>query len=458
MAIAACLGIGSTALAAPQQVPEGPRSVPLETPAQAADTDRILADVLRAYRSGPVAERVTIRVVQAPPPDAHGPVLDRSSAAVVRVRRGSADQPPVLRADLGVLGVYARADDFVAVRSDDPSVCVRRHLSAPVSGRALASILPPLALPQIELALGDEAAAMNLTPYTRGLRWYAAEDPSPEAGRIRLSGRSEGGIAMLEIDAASSRVRLFSYRAASQALLEVRCEPMDPGDPDDWAIDADDRRVVRSIRDLGVPEGVVAAGDPVPDLPLHDLDTDVWDLGSAFRARAAASPHRPPAPAILVLTRQRSSKDPVGSAPGANAAAGVRAFLRKLRRLAADRPDSGVRFGVPFWRPVLVFEVEEFSRRRLVAAAAEWDASRPVTSSPFDDTEPDCLWSSAGRPLLGRFVRGAETVVVVIAPDNTLMGAFGVRTSDEVESVTANLTELVEREERSRDLGPRDPG
>ncbi len=430
---------------------------PAEVGAPHLEADAVLRELLAAYRGGPVAERVTIRVRQPPPPDMHGPVLDRESVATVRVHRGRGDEDRVLRADLGVLSVYAHGDALVIVRSDDPSVCLRRRLSGPVSARALAPVLPPTALPAIALALGDAAAAANLTPFTRGVRWRIADGAPRETGLVRLSGHASGGEATLLIDAVTHRLRELSFRAASGARLDVRCEAIEPGDPGAWAIDADDRRVVRSLRDLGVPEAPFARGEPVPALPLQDMETDLWALEDEFAARAAADPRRTPAPAILVLARQRVAGAPAAPVPGSVAGDAVRAYLRKQRRLAAEHDNAEERGGVPFWRPVLVFEVEEFTRERLAGAAERWKSSLPIVSGPFDGAEPECLWSSAGRPLLDRFVRGSDTVVAVIGSDGVLIGAFGVAPSDTRENVEARLASVFEQHARELIVGPPEP-
>ncbi len=433
---------------APDPAPGALQQPPEEPDAHAGNAAAVLEALLEAYRSAPIAERVTVRIVHPRPPDSIGPVLDRSSVVTVRAWRGGEDGPPVLRADLGVLSLYVRGSELVAVRSDDPSTCLVRELGGPLSARTLAPVLPPLALPQIELVFGDRDAGANPTPYTRNVRWRAPEREAE--GRLVLSGSSDGGEVRLVLDGATHRVLEMTVLASPGARLEVRCEPAEAGDPGGWAIEPADRRVVRSLRELGVPEAAVRTGEPVPPLPLHDLDMGVWDLEQEMADREAALPHSVPAPLILILARQRAA--PAGDlAPaGVNAAAGVRAFLRGLRRSAAERDDPAALRGIPIWRPVLVFEVDAFSRERLGAARTSWAAARPTVSMVFDDAEPECLWSSAGRALLDRFVPGAETAVAVIAPDNSLMGSFAVAGSDSADEVRIRLAEVFARDERER--------
>lgn len=246
--------------------------------------DGTLAKLHAAYRTGPIGERVQIKVSSDAGPDR------RATVSMLARRGGERDGKPdavQLKLELGPLTVGVRGTAFTAINRLDRGTMFEADLKPALTPAALAAVLPPVPLPELELVFGADERLVNPLPFARDIRWSSAE-PAQDAGRavVTLKGQGSDVRATLTIDATTWRLRrgTFEFDADAQGKPRVRkveliVGTIDPGQPARWEIPTAGRRAVSSLDELVPKRASLRPGDAMKDLALMDaeLASFRWD-------------------------------------------------------------------------------------------------------------------------------------------------------------------------------------
>lgn len=393
-----------------------------------------LDDLYAAYAQ-PTAEEVTVRI-RGP----QGP--ERNDTLVVRVDPGDdAGRPRRLLLELGQLRVFAEGGKLRAVNTNVPSKYFEASFEGPLTPAAIAGLLPPLPLPQLELATTPRAGGFRApTPYTSGITWSEAlAQATVRPHTMTLTG--SGPASTVTVTAHLGSARLIRISATirgrdGETAMELACRPLEPGDPATWAPSIDGREPVRSLTELrptpAKAQGQIVPGEVVPELSFSRPDLSAWTLSSALGG--APGMEESARPLALVLFRHAGGESRLKDAVAGSTA------LRSIRSGAAHpQPDpEPPAFGTA---AAIVIELGEFSREKWDSAAREWAASIPGDAQP---PAGELLWAPSAAQTIDRFLPDAGAIIVVIGPDRVLRGAVRLdgRSSDAA-SIAAELRALL---------------
>jgi len=404
------VGPGIHGRAAARQIPAQPESttVPLEI---------MIEDLYAAY-ARPTAEEMTIKL-RGP----QGP--ERAETVAVRIDPGDGrgKRPRRVSLDLGPLRVYASQGRLTAISSLAPG----RYFQCPYQGEltpaTLASILPPIPLPQLELASQERMTFPNPTPYTTNVVWSGASAQSTtRPPTMTLTGSGPSGPVTLVANLTTARLLRLSatiHGPAGDTTLELSCRVQEPGDPESWPIAIEGREPVASLSELRLappkPKGPVQPGQAVPDMSFSRTDLSAWTLHAAFDV--GPLPNAPAPVLALVLFRGYPAPERA-AASMEDARTGIDA-LRSIRRETPGPELVGFSAGA-----AIVIELGEFSRAKWDAAARAWASKAPGPDPLF--TADELMWASSGAQSIDRFLPDAGAVVVVIGPDKVLRGVVAL--------------------------------
>jgi hypothetical protein len=404
IALSASLILGLPAGAQPEaQAP--PVSVPAsgQRPRAAAGSMEVAAHlwaVIGRYRFAATADLVRVTLVRP------GGRSDMHSMEV----RCVPGPTGLARLDLGDLVLEARAGRLRAIHRRDPTTYAEITPApptpetdpAPDPARVLASLTPPLPIPHLSLAFGDDT--VDWCPLVRGIVWQSAERVSL-SGRegVRLLGASETGEALLDL--AGARVRRFEADLDADGLTRiiVDCEPLEASDPAEWVLDVSGRRAVEGLGALRPLGPRIGPGDAMPALALRTIGDD----GSPTPPPWRDAPE-PPQDELTPLVLVRDSADPEAAARLFRVAReGLTAASRELLRARLDgRLDRRVRL----LRPLMLVEAETSGdlASRLEALALAWSAPDPPPG------EPPPGWFGGDLRVLDRVAGAAEGAMVLV--------------------------------------------
>jgi hypothetical protein len=359
----------------------------------------IFGETRKAYRAGPVADDVSVEVTI----DGGAPRAERLTVRIDAAGVGLEDGPKRVLLELGPLRVYVGGGRLIATHSAEPGAYFEAPFEKQISLVSLQEVLPPLPVPQLALVIPDDAAMRTPTPYTKGVGWDRAEyegDATPPS--VRVYGRGFDGPVELAIDPKTSRIAGFAARFQSDshdAVLELTCRPVPPGDPAAWEPDVTGRTRVGTLSALrsGARRVELRPGDRVPDFTLIAPDQTAWSLLAAGREASS----RP----VAVLLFRVPADAARATAIEADARAGLAAVgALRSEGLVADHAGA-------------VIELSEFNREAFLALAEAWARGTVGTTGAGR-----LLWASSGAASIDRFARDAGALIAVIKPDGTLGG------------------------------------
>jgi hypothetical protein len=393
--LASLLCISSLAIVAPAaaQQPRGHAIPP-----------QMVIDDLRESYAGIIAEEVEVRY-RAP----QAPV--RTEMFTVRMAPGDdpGRGPARLRLELGPLRIVYAGGQMTAVSQSAPEFYFRQRYEGPISPSLLARTLPPLPVPQLALAAGNDVAFSAPSVYTPSVGWVSASlDADARPALMTMIGTGPGGNVEIIANADTARLMrvLLQVRAAgAEAAMELSMRPVDPGDPEQWLIDTAGRTPVSSLSQLRpqVRTGPLTPGRDVPDIGFTASDNTRWSLYSALRASgAAAAPGREPAPVALILFRL-----PIGEE---ETRAQLRQAAAALQAVRAQQ-QSGRVFDVAV---AGVTQLGDFNPDRVGAARAAWNNMQTGAGST------DLLLGYSSSQNLDLFDPDAWAALVLIGGDRRL--------------------------------------
>jgi len=402
-----------------------------------------------SYRSGPIAERLTFTLDDEP----LRADLDRS--VLVRVFTGVSPTrlDRIVRIDLPDLGVYAVARRVVATRPSDPSRFIEWSIDGSPTLAVLESILPPLAIPQLAFALGDDTIARP-TPFGTVDSWALKAPAQPDQSTlVRLVGTGATTITELVFDAVTDRLTEFTIRPAPGrpgTTVHARCETIAPGLVKSWTLSVEGRRRAQTFDELHTPPSELRVGDVLPEMSFQDRQQTRWSLSDSFASAKDTDL------GLMLLFRPTPAGD---AAITRDVAAGLHAMQQVWRRSvlrSAERQSEPVGRETPdskllFARGVAVFDLEVFTRDRLERLHGTWAASvTAATSTPKPDVRPppdvaSLLWTPTGASSLDRLAPDVLAVLLVIGADRTIRALVRLdgRASDEA-ALNAELETAVQ--------------
>lgn len=429
--------------------PESIRDVKTITVASTVD------QLVKAYRAGPVSDRITLRVVGADKKERRAQVLfwaDRGTGTAGDLANpkplpGPSDpaavtqtRPPQIRLDLGQLQVHAHGKNPVIPAAEPPTAetpaiepggtltAVNRFerttvYTAPIKGACheiladLNTHFQAIPFPQLALAMaasdhtgsGETGLMADAMPMTPGITLDSAE-PIVEGGRAvvvmkgRHTGGRAGGTVSVSVERATGRLRKFTADfdgATGNAVskIELVCAPSDQGDAAKWGIALEGRQVVKSPAELAPRRPGLIAGDSVKNASL--MSEDLAPLSPDTIIPKAGGR------VLLVCFRGEGDAPPSEADLRATASASARA----VKLAAAESPAVTVAV-----RGVALLGLSEIDPVRLSALAARWRAL--AAEAGLADTG---LLFTASRVLVAED-RGnpADTFAVAVNADLTV--------------------------------------
>lgn len=220
-----------------------------QQPEPSVDPAELRERLAQAYRTGTIAERVRLEHPR--------PGSDARTAEVVFAYR--AGDQPALALHLGALRVVAESGRLVAWRADAPQTVFVTPLDRPLNGSSIAAALPPLVLPQIELALGRRDDLPRPIPMLGRVRWTAPMDDESPVGRMLLA-RDGSGTLRLEMREDTDRLRSFELTRQTGVVVRGLVDPIEPEAGLFTPPDVSTARVVSTLGELGERAQSLAPG------------------------------------------------------------------------------------------------------------------------------------------------------------------------------------------------------
>jgi hypothetical protein len=312
-----------------------PELPPAPTPGAATKAPPSIQDALdllhRAYRSGPVADRVVIKASDASGKDRRVQVVvytdvgeiakEPPAAPAPATSAPTADKPPntptepvatpklrpaQFRIDLSQLHVHVQDATLTAVNLFDRTTYFRTPCDASPL-KALAANFPSVPVPQVALAYAEGTLLTTPTPLTTGATWTSIET-GVEVGRamLILKGSSSGPTPAnltLAFDRQTNRLRRFvaEYPGATGvalAKLELTSSPADSGTPKNWLLPVEGRTKVDSPALLVPPRAGLAAGSSIKHASLMTQSLEAITPESLFEGGSASASPR----AVVLIT------------------------------------------------------------------------------------------------------------------------------------------------------------
>lgn len=218
--------------------------------------------VIEAYARGPIHERVSVMVRSGGGAGAGGGAAGPAQRGdlVFRFEPSSAAGPARYAIEAGTVRVFAQAGYLVATDASEPGTFFRcdhgvpGQPGGPLTPSVLSDCFPPLPLPALAILSADAApgAAVDLSPYQRGVTWQkAVAHDRPGRRVIEFTGRHAEGDVELVVDLATLRVQSLKGRVEPEGLaIELRVAALEPTDPANWEPSLEGRRLVGSVAEL----------------------------------------------------------------------------------------------------------------------------------------------------------------------------------------------------------------
>lgn len=412
-----------------QEVDSGAADEPTIAPAQAEPAGSLevsaqLWAVIARYRFGATADRVRVTLAQ---PSGRSDML----SLVIRCVPGAAG---LARIELGDVVLGATHGRLTAVHEEDPTTYAVVATGAGLNpADVLRVLLPPLPIPQLSLAF--DPGDVDWCPLVRGVRWESAVriGQGGESG-IRLSGSSEAGPASLELIA--GRVRRFEaiLDAATGASIIVEAEPVEPGNPDAWALDTAGRRRVDSLADLRPLGPPLTPGERWPETRITAPGTrDAAEWPPAPEGEAGAV-----SPELRAAWLFRADLSPESLRPLAERALAAVVSLRReiLRGRIDGRLDK--RLGLREVVAIALVEQEGDTFEQIEQQRPMWEAA--VGAAWRGGAEaPSLAWTPAEARLLDRVAPGAPSALVLLDGRGVILAAAPIDESTARGALEAGL-------------------
>lgn len=395
------------------------------TPAHADPLiDAALADLRATYSTAAICERVGVQVRAGPV----GQTRISQAGYLLRLAPAGPDGRPHLALELQQYLLEASSGQLTLAHQRDPSTYFRAPIPEQLSARALLAIIPPVPIPQLDLAAPspdplapDPTRWSAITPYAAGITWTSLEtDPRSTSARTLRGAFAEGRVTAI---LRGSRLHTLTIdRDEPRVTIRMTFAPVPACEPGRTLIDTRDRTRVDSILDLRPRAGQLAIDQPLPPVKISAADGAPWVPADLLESPPdAVIAGIPPAEhAVLIFTRVQ----PPGALPTLTRIDFDRLgqALRELRAAAfqpppspappTDAPEPPPRFG---FARVLVFNNPPPDQviSAIQSAARTWGMRQT-------------LWAAAPADSIDLLAPGAEAVAVVVDSTTTLRAVIAI--------------------------------
>lgn len=390
------------------------------TPLPALEIREVIRSVEEAYRSGPIAERVTISVRTTAASAAGPPRPSRPghSTIVIRAERADGKRAGSLRLEMPSFTLYLGHGRIVAVGQPPGKSIFLRDIGNASPLRAIEWSLPNLALPQLQLIFGDDRSWDCLTPFCPGATWEHPPQRNAE-GAIELIAQMPSGQVTLTIDPVSRRIlaaEIVSTATGDVSHIAIKCVAIEPGDPALWEIAPVGVRPVTVLGELVEPILEAHPGNSFARLLLQHESLEPFFLEDDFLS--PRGPGRLPPTALVLIVFDAAARDK--SADQLCVASRALQEVQRARILAAAATTEKVKIrALPAWRSLAVFKVTDFTRDTLAKTAALFckQSEPPEYAIPGQEPARPLVWTLGGNDTLKTLCAGAESAIVVLGPD-----------------------------------------
>ena len=337
--MSALLAISALALAA--AAPDSHQAPPARDTSAPATVEQAFDKLHAAYRTGPVADRVQIKVL------ADAGIEHRSTVTVFLNRSANTTNKPTpsLRIDMGPLSLAVESNHFTAINKLERSTCFTADLPE-LTPANLWEVIPAIAIPEIELAFGQATKLPDLAPIATDVAWALAPQTTDATRPVfTLAGSSPQGHLSLVADASTGRLRHFTFepaadlaKPASVHSVEMTIGPVEAGSPLKWELQSANRKPVASLQDLVPVRPALAVGDSLAEVTLMDADFVSYRIDQALDAAA-----HPTARVALVVFRLDADLPPTPGSTGQGVVESTAAAIAQAAR-AQGLTVSGVAF------------------------------------------------------------------------------------------------------------------
>lgn len=396
--------------AAAQPEPAAPLEVTVSQPAveppplrEFESAEALIREVRSTYTSQPFTERVEVRIITPT-------MKDRTSDVVIKVETTTESGVTRSYVKLGrQLTLWTSGATVRAVSSSNASSYFEAVLDQPLTATSLASILPPVPVPQLMWAFGCDACLGAVGD----VRWQTItrQDVS---GVFEMTGSGLHGPIRASFDARTLRLKEMDASLGEGVTMQLRCTQVEYSPDGEWDQDVSSRRPVTTLKELRPREPDVRVGTKLPALGLMTASLEAWQMSDAF----VTPPGATTSAAVLVIFRNSAEGMALGAESIATAEHAAKALEQRRILGEKDLPAVSV-------RPIAMVEVGEVGSQSVRDAAA---ALGPLGAK--------LVWSSGGQAMISRFSESAPAVVVVIDRDQTVLASIpcdGEIKPDEVE-------------------------
>lgn len=334
-----------------------------------------------------------------------------------------------VRLDLGEVSLSIRAvtspagetrTELRGIRGVDPGRYVQLESEGAPTLASLQRLIPPVPVPVLALALGDERDWDQLLPLGEPVEWVKAE---PQGAMWRVLGVSTGGGAgatpiSVWLDGGTLAIRrVESVWSSPRGELRVRVDvsPAPALEPEAWGVDITGRVAVGAWTDLAAPPAGIAEDGVFPGTLLNERDGRVWT--GAELGPGEAREHRY---ALVVLYEPAAGLNEASELVrlGSRARSALEADF--ARRLGAGEVPPSVRLWL---RPAPCFAAAAFTAEGLSAEVARWrdePGAGPV------------LFSLAPGLTLQAAAPGRGAVAVLVGAEMRVLGVYALDGQPEV--------------------------
>lgn len=293
----------------------------LATEAQASH-DSAAASVVREvqtfYASNAICERVGVQV-KTPAPGytdtgaSGGPMRTRRASYAIRFRGvPGAGLTPSLSLELGQYQLFARPTEATIAHARNATTYYRQPMEGAITTRALGDVVPPVPLPQLDLAQGPtniagEGLCTSFWPYAEGINWTGVEvDPRVPSRRTLRGEFADSGGGTVTLLLSGVRLRMLTIeRRSPRVSITLACTPVASCEPEKSVIDVSSRTRVESLLDLKARGGWTHVGEDLPPISISPAGGGDWLLDDLLESPAEAVIVGVPRAehAVLVFTR-----------------------------------------------------------------------------------------------------------------------------------------------------------
>lgn len=396
-------------------------------------------EVQLAYGSQAICERVGVQVKL--PPGASGglPRLWRASFTVRYQAVAESGLSPLVTLDLGQFLLDATPSEVRVAHARDSTTYYAQAIEGQVTPRTIASVVPPLPLPQLDFARASAAGGQvceELWPYASGITWTGVESDQRAPLRRTVRGAFDGGSVSMLLNGPRLRV-LTIERTNPRVTITLSFSALGSCETDKTLVDPSKRTRVDTVLELKPRGGAVHVGDELAKVELSPAGGGEWSLQDLLDSPAeAVIAGVPPAEhAALVFRRvpgpgvmpplPRMDFDKLGELLRSSRAAAFASRASGSAGAGGDAPEQMPRFGYAL---VQVFNTPDPGAmlEGINASGKHWGMR-------------NVLFSAASATSLDLIAPKADAIVVIVDSKRIVRSVIAVDASTDADQLSDQI-------------------